>query len=149
MSVAKRILAPCALSALMLTLTACDPTGLLTRQGKDVTPKSGAATPETAAPIPAGRFEVRVLTADWCGYCKRVPPLLEKLRVEFPNVRFREFDVDAAANSKLVTAYAPAGYPFFVLLDGGQIIDRAAGLQDADAYTAHIRKKIAAALAGR
>ncbi len=147
MIAANRILAPCLLCVSILGLTACNLKTALS--GGSTSAGTAPSRPaEADVPIPAGRFEVRVLTADWCGYCKQVPALLEKLRVEFPNVRFREFDIDAAGNGKLVTAYAPEAYPFFVLLDGGKIIDRARGLQDYDRYSAHLRKKFAAATAG-
>ena len=145
----KRILAPCALAVLFLGLPACNlKSSLMGGKSSD-----GAEPPKSVEkPIPAGRFEVHVLTADWCPPCHQVPALLVKLRGEFPNVRFREFDVEIAGNAKLKNDYGTDGYPFFVLIDNAhnaRMIDRKAGLPEFDTYAPHVKKKIADAIAGK
>ena len=151
MIAAKRILAPGALSVLLLVAPACNLKTALSGRSKagSESAKPVEATPPAEVPIPAGRFEVRVLTADWCIHSHPVPEMLVRLRGEFPTVRFREFDSDVKGNAKLIREYDVDGYPYFVLLDGGRVIHREAGLPDFDEYKALLKKKIAAALAGR
>lgn len=139
-----RILGATALGLLFLSLGACD----TNRRGSEATTSAEIAPAGPDTPLPSDRFEIRVMTAEWCHYCKQVPALLEKLRVDFPTVRFREFDMEAVANAKLRAEYMPEVFPYFVLLDGGKVIDRARGLQEHGAYAAHIRKKMTRAASG-
>lgn len=74
---------------------------------------------------------------------------MEKLRAEFPTVAFREYDIDAPGNSKLTSLYGAQGYPCFVVLDAGQVIEKHKGLQKFDPFSAHLRKKLTHASAPR
>ena len=149
MNAAKRILAPGAMAVLMLGSTACNLKTALSGRSTAAATARSEPSPPVEAPIPVGRFEVRVLTADWCIHSHPVPELLIRLRGEFPTVRFREFDSELKGNAKLLREYGVDSYPYFVLLDGGRVIDRCDGLPEADEYAAHLKAKIAAALAGR
>ena len=128
----------------ILSFTGCDLQNVL--KGKDVTP---AALPPVDLPLEANRFEVRVLTASWCQYCAEVPALLKKLRLDFPTVKFREYDIDTPGNQRYVTAYAPTGYPYFVALDGGNIIARNSGLQKQTTYVPYLKQEFKKAQASR
>lgn len=128
----------------ILSVTGCDLQNVI--KGKDVTP---ASPPQIDLPIEADRFEVRVLTASWCHYCAEVPALLKKLRLDFPTVKFREYDIDTPGNQRYVTAYAPTGYPYFVALDGGNIVGRNSGIQQQTTYVPHLKQVFQKAQAGR
>ncbi len=130
------------LGLLILSCTGCDLQNVI--KGKDVSPP-----PPIDLPIEANRFEVRVLTASWCHYCAEVPALLKKLRLDFPTVKFREYDIDTPGNQRYVTAYAPTGYPYFVALDGGNIIGRNSGIQQQTTYVPYLKQVFKKAQSGR
>jgi hypothetical protein len=132
------------LGLLILSFTGCDLQNVI--KGKDVTP---APTAPIDLPIEANRFEVRVLSYASCRYTVEVAPLLKKLRLDFPMMKFREYDIDTPGNQRYVTAYAPTGYPFFVVLDGGNIIDRNAGMPEHEDYLPYLKQLFKKAQASR
>ena len=65
------------------------------------------------------KVEFLVFSAKWCGVCRAVPKLIEKLREGMPNVQYREIDVDDPDNKALVEKYSPLAMPYmFVVIDG-------------------------------
>lgn len=65
------------------------------------------------------KVEFLAFSAKWCGVCRAVPKLLEKLREGMPNVQYREIDVDDPENEALVEKYSPLAMPYmFVVIDG-------------------------------
>ena len=124
-----RLLRSLALAALLLALSACAP------------PPASEPTPFEATATT--KFEVRVLTAKWCHFCHKVPPMLETLRKEFPNVEFREYDIDDPAHSRLQVEYNADALPFFAILADGKLVGRVRGLMESDAFAAYLRKTMA------
>lgn len=58
-------------------------------------------------------------TAAWCGPCRQVKPLFQQSKADFPDVRFRELDIDAPENMELASKYKVNAIPhFFVVVDG-------------------------------
>ena len=65
------------------------------------------------------KVEFLVFSAKWCGVCRAVPKLIEKLREGMPNVQYREIDVDDPDNKALVEKYSPLAMPYmFIVIDG-------------------------------
>ncbi len=65
------------------------------------------------------KVEFLVFSAKWCGVCRAVPKLIEKLKESQPNVQYREIDVDEPENKDLVEKYSPLAMPYmFVVIDG-------------------------------
>jgi thiol-disulfide isomerase/thioredoxin len=87
----------------------------------DKTDSSATRLPETGSVQPK-KVEFLVFTAKWCAVCKDVPPLLTRLKKEFPTVSFQEMDVDQGDNFQLYTKYMSekeSGLPdMFVVVDG-------------------------------
>jgi len=129
MTASPRILRPLALAALILTLAACAP------------PPASEPTPFVASATT--KFEVRVLTAKWCHMCHGVPAMIEKLRKDFPNVEFREYDIDDPAHAKLQVEYNADAVPFFAIVADGKLVGRVRGLMEQDAFAAYLRKTMA------
>ncbi|GMM35510.1 Trx3 protein [Saccharomycopsis crataegensis] len=63
--------------------------------------------------------------ATWCGPCKAVSPILEKLAVEYPNVQFRKVDVDESDD--LAMEYGVSAMPTFVLFKDDKPIGKIIG----------------------
>lgn len=65
-------------------------------------------------------------TADWCGPCKRVKPIVEDMNRD-GSIKFQLIDADA--NIELVTKYEIKSIPTFILLEDNVEIARMSGAQ--------------------
>ena len=65
-------------------------------------------------------------TADWCGPCKRVKPIVEDLNRD-GDVKFQLIDADS--NIELVKTYEIKSVPTFILLEDNKEIARISGAQ--------------------
>ena len=66
------------------------------------------------------------LWAEWCGPCKTLGPILEKLAVEY-NGAFRLAKIDVEAEQQLAAMFGVRSIPTVVLISGGQVVDGFAG----------------------
>jgi len=64
--------------------------------------------------------------APWCGPCKMIAPLLDKLSGEYAGkVKFVKINVDDAG--ELATQYQITGVPTLMILNGGKVADTIVG----------------------
>ena len=63
--------------------------------------------------------------AEWCGPCKSMHPIFERMANKFPNVRFARVNVDN--NQNISMKYAVQSIPTFIMFKSGQIIDKMMG----------------------
>jgi thioredoxin 1 len=68
-------------------------------------------------------------TADWCGPCKRVRPIVEEINKDSV-VKFKIIDVDS--EMELVKAFEIKSVPTFIVIKDGEIVRRATGSQTKD-----------------
>ena len=80
---------------------------------------------ESLSDIPMEGAVVIDFFANWCGPCKRVAPLFEKLAETTENVTFLKVDVDESA--ELVDSFSIHAMPTFVFLKNGKIVKKVEG----------------------
>jgi thioredoxin 1 len=69
---------------------------------------------------------VQRFTAEWCGPCKMIAPLLEELSVEMGDkVLFGSHNIDDEPNTP--TRFGVRGIPTMILFKGGKAIDTKVG----------------------
>ena len=69
--------------------------------------------------------------APWCGPCKMIPPLMEEMSKEFPEVRFLKLNVDE--NPQISQTLGISGVPTMIIFkDGKQVDSRVGGLHRDD-----------------
>ena len=78
-------------------------------------------------------------TATWCGPCKRIYPLLEKLSNEYPNVAFYKIDIDKL--SDIASYFQIQSVPSFKFLYNNNIVADFAGA-DAQKLTQTIKNLV-------
>lgn len=71
--------------------------------------------------------QVYYFTADWCGPCKKVRPIVEELSRDQSEVKFQIIDVDSAG--ELARRFEVKSIPTFILIEDGEQIGRITGAQ--------------------
>lgn len=66
-------------------------------------------------------------TAKWCGPCKMIAPLFEKMHESFPDANFAKVDVDLDETSAICSECYISAMPTFVLFRNGVKIDEMKG----------------------
>lgn len=63
-------------------------------------------------------------TADWCGPCKKVRPIVEQINQD-SIIKFQLVDVDSEL--ELVRAFEIKSVPTFILIKDGEVVNRTTG----------------------
>lgn len=63
--------------------------------------------------------------ANWCGPCKMVGPILEKIDPEFPTIEFVKVDVDQSQS--LAIQFQVQSIPTILIFKDGQVVERQVG----------------------
>jgi thioredoxin 2 len=80
--------------------------------------------------------------AEWCGPCKAMAPVYERITAEFePEVRFLK--VDADAEPELTNRYNIRSIPTLMLFRNGRVIAQQAGAISAEALRSWLRRHAA------
>lgn len=66
-------------------------------------------------------------TADWCGPCKKVRPIVEDINRESPSLKFQIIDADTSID--LIKKFEIKSVPTFILIKDGEVINRLTGAQ--------------------
>lgn len=70
--------------------------------------------------------------ATWCGPCKAMAPVVEKVIDEMGGVKLVSVNVDD--DTELATQYSIRAIPSFVLLKDGQVVNRLVGAASAERF---------------
>lgn len=68
------------------------------------------------------------LWAAWCGPCRKVAPVLERLAVEYAG-RLKVVKVDVDANPVLAQRYQVQSIPLLLVMKDGEVVERVIGAQ--------------------
>ena len=68
-------------------------------------------------------------TADWCGPCKKVRPVVEQINQD-STIKFQLVDVDSEID--LVKAFEIKSVPTFILIKDGEVVNRMTGAKTRD-----------------
>ncbi len=105
-----------------------------------------AATTETFARH-IGRNDIPVVVdfwAEWCGPCKMMAPVYERVAAELePAMRFLK--VDTEAEPELAARYGIRGIPTLMVFRGGKLVAQRAGAMDAASLRAWLTQATAQA----
>ena len=71
-------------------------------------------------------------TASWCGPCKRIGPIFEKLSTQYSNVSCVKVDVECSETKQLCTLCKVSSMPTFMLIKNGAIIEKFSGASEKD-----------------
>lgn len=74
--------------------------------------------------------------ATWCGPCKMLSPVLERVAEKHPEVKVVKVDVDQA--NDLAVEYGVMGVPTMILFKDGEIANKAVGFRNEAAVEAMI-----------
>lgn len=72
-------------------------------------------------------IQVYYFTADWCGPCKTVRPIVEELNRDQSDVKFQIIDVDSEV--ELVRSFEVKSIPTFIRIENGKEVKRVTGAQ--------------------
>lgn len=78
--------------------------------------------------------------ATWCGPCRMLHPVFDKVSEEIENVKFISVDVDD--NPNLSAKFGIRSIPTLIILKNGKIVNSSMGYLDEDALTNFIKKSI-------
>jgi thioredoxin 2 len=87
-----------------------------------------AGSAEFAAAIDAPGLVLVDFWAAWCGPCRMVAPILEKLAARYAG-KLKVVKVDVDANQALAAQYRAQSIPLLVLFRDGREVDRVIGAQ--------------------
>lgn len=76
-------------------------------------------------PLESGTIVIK-FSAVWCAPCKRMEPLLQKLKSEFDSIKFFTIDVDEYP--EWVSKYSVKCVPTLLVLKNGQEVNRVTGV---------------------
>lgn len=78
--------------------------------------------------------------ASWCGPCKMIAPILEKLADEMADVTFIDVDIDDEEASWLVESAKVTSVPLIVIFKKGQPVERILGFRPEEELKKEIKK---------
>ena len=78
-------------------------------------------------------LEVKKIYATWCGTCKMLTPIIEKVQTKFSDVSFESVNIDE--QFEVAQKYYVRSVPTVIVEKDGKEIHRFAGLQSEIIYT--------------
>jgi thioredoxin 1 len=77
-------------------------------------------------------IEVKKFYAEWCGPCKMLTPLMEKIKPSYSDVSFRDINIDE--EFEVAQKYFVRSVPTVIIEKNGEEVGRYSGLQSELTY---------------
>ena len=77
--------------------------------------------------------EIKKFSADWCGPCRMLTPIMEQVKENFSDVSFENINIDD--QFEVAQKYYVRSVPTVIIEKDGKEVQRFAGLQSELAYT--------------
>lgn len=71
-------------------------------------------------------LKVLDFSAEWCGPCKKLSPIIDELTLEYTDVDIQKIDVDA--NKDLAVEYKVRSIPTIIFIKDDEILHRHVGM---------------------
>jgi thioredoxin 1 len=85
-------------------------------------------------------LEVKKFYGLWCGPCRVLTPIINELKEQFINVKFRDIDIDE--DPEEVSKYGVRSVPTVILIKDGVEVERVVGLSSKTKYVGLITEQI-------
>lgn len=76
--------------------------------------------------------------ASWCGPCRMMVPIFEKMAQKYPDIKFCK--VNTEENSKKANEYGVTGIPCIIVFKAGKEVGRLVGFRPEAAFEAEVKK---------
>ena len=76
--------------------------------------------------------------AAWCGPCRMMAPVFEKVAAKYPQIKFCK--VDTTANMARAGEYGVSGIPCIIMFKAGKEVGRLVGFRPEPAFEAEVKK---------
>lgn len=83
-------------------------------------------------------------TATWCGPCKLVAPLMDKLADDYSD-RAKVFKLDLDSNKEVAQRYGIRSIPAVIFFKQGEVAETLVGVKKYEEYTATLDQHLASA----
>ena len=84
--------------------------------------------------------KVLYFSATWCGPCKMMMPVLEKVSEELSDTGVTFVKVNADEERELSAEFGVRGIPTFVMIENGEVKNRFSGVKGKDDLTGQIKE---------
>jgi thioredoxin len=76
-------------------------------------------------------LEVKKFSALWCGPCKTLGPIMDKVMPEYSDVIYTKVDIDEDKNNggEEIGKYGVRSVPTVILLKDGEVVDKFVGMK--------------------
>ncbi len=82
-------------------------------------------------------------TAEWCGPCKALAPIVEKISDEMTEIEFGVLDIDSEPNSPIRPEFSVRGVPSCFIVKSGSVVGSKVGLTNRQDFISWIKESIA------
>ncbi len=83
---------------------------------------------------------VKKFSAEWCGPCRVLAPVMNEIKGQFSNVKFEEYDIDVY--NEVTEQYGVRSVPTVIIEKDGVELQRFSGLSSKIAYINAINEAV-------
>ena len=83
---------------------------------------------------------VKKFSAEWCGPCRVLAPVMNEIKGQFSNVKFEEYDIDEC--NEVTEQYGVRSVPTVIIEKNGVELQRFSGLSSKIAYVNAINEAV-------